>query len=87
MKQEKHFSSKITSKGQSTIPHAIRDILGLKDGDKVTYILKEDRVEVVNFDTIIKQKVRDLYAERGESIDEGSLESIYNVVKQIKNGD
>lgn len=34
--------STITSKGQTTIPKAIRDRLNLKPGDRVDFVLEED---------------------------------------------
>ena len=37
----KEISSTITSKGQVTIPAAVRKHLGLKQGDKVTFVLDE----------------------------------------------
>ena len=36
-------STSMTSKGQITIPKAIRDSLGLKPGDKVEFILGKNR--------------------------------------------
>ena len=40
--------AKITSKGQITIPVAIRKNLGLKDGDKVLFMEDGNRVIMVN---------------------------------------
>ncbi len=38
--------SKITAKGQTTIPAEIRDALGLKPGDMVTYSIEGDTVRI-----------------------------------------
>jgi AbrB family looped-hinge helix DNA binding protein len=38
------ISSKITSRGQTTLPKEIREALGLKAGSKVAYEIKEDIV-------------------------------------------
>ncbi|MGV1769790.1 AbrB/MazE/SpoVT family DNA-binding domain-containing protein [Agrobacterium vitis] len=38
------YDSTITSKGQTTIPAEIRDMLGLKPGDKVRYVTQGNRV-------------------------------------------
>lgn len=35
-------SSTVTSKGQATIPKAIRDQLNLKTGDRVEFVVEED---------------------------------------------
>jgi antitoxin PrlF len=41
-------SSTITSKGQTTIPKAIRDRLGLKPGDRIEFLIEEgDRVVMI----------------------------------------
>jgi antitoxin PrlF len=36
--------SKLTSRGQTTIPKSIREYLGLESGDRVLFVLKEDEV-------------------------------------------
>lgn len=40
--------AKVTSKGQITIPIAIRKILGLREGDKVLFLEQNGRVMMVN---------------------------------------
>jgi len=41
------IESKITSKGQTTIPREVREHLGLHEGDRIAYVLEEGRVVVV----------------------------------------
>lgn len=38
--------SRLTSKGQTTIPAEIRDYLGLKPGDRIVYAMKDGKVEL-----------------------------------------
>lgn len=40
--------AKVTSKGQITIPIAIRKVLGLREGDKVLFIEKDGQIVLVN---------------------------------------
>ena len=40
--------AKITSKGQITIPSAIRKALGVKDGDKVLFVQEGGKVVMLN---------------------------------------
>lgn len=40
--------AKITSKGQITIPIAIRKQLGVKDGDKVMFVQEGDKIIIMN---------------------------------------
>jgi antitoxin PrlF len=39
--------SKITGKGQTTIPQEVRELLGLKAGDKVRYVVMGDGVKLI----------------------------------------
>jgi antitoxin PrlF len=38
--------SKVTSKGQTTIPVEVRNYLGLKAGDRVSYTMHDGKVEL-----------------------------------------
>lgn len=38
--------SKVTAKGQTTIPAEVREYLGLKPGDRITYAMNDGRVEL-----------------------------------------
>ena len=38
------IGSKLTIRGQTTIPKPIREYLGLEPGDRVLFVLKEDKV-------------------------------------------
>jgi AbrB family looped-hinge helix DNA binding protein len=48
----------VTSKGQTTIPKAIRDGLGLKAGDKVRFTLLSDGTVIMRAK---KRSIRDLF--------------------------
>ncbi|WP_127521361.1 AbrB/MazE/SpoVT family DNA-binding domain-containing protein [Mesorhizobium sp. Z1-4] len=41
------IESKLTAKGQTTVPIEVREYLGLGPGDHVRYVLIGDRVELV----------------------------------------
>ena len=41
----------ISSKGQLTIPKEIREVLGVEDGEKVTFVVVGDEVKIVNATT------------------------------------
>lgn len=40
-----HYS-RLTSKGQTTIPAEVREYLGLNPGDRIVYALKDGKVEL-----------------------------------------
>lgn len=37
------FTATLTTKGQLTVPKAVRDALGLREGDQVVFLLEEER--------------------------------------------
>ena len=39
---------KITSRGQITLPKSIRDIVGLREGEKVLLLAYDDHIELMN---------------------------------------
>ena len=49
------MTSTLTSKGQVTIPKALREQLGLEAGDRLEFVLREDgKVEMVPLDDSIE---------------------------------
>ena len=40
------IESSITSKGQTTLPKAVREALSVEAGDKVRYIVQDDEVRI-----------------------------------------
>ena len=51
-------TAKVMSKGQVTIPKRIRDILNLENGDYVTFIVDEWRIQIVNSKTFIEDNIQ-----------------------------
>ena len=41
-------TTKITSKGQATIPKAVREVIHVEPGDKITFVVCGDTVQIVN---------------------------------------
>ena len=41
-------NAKVMSKGQVTIPKDVRDILGISNGDRVSFIVEGNTVRIVN---------------------------------------
>ena len=41
------IESAITSKGQTTLPKVVREALGVRDGDRVRYVIFNDEVRVL----------------------------------------
>ncbi|HHQ9451520.1 TPA: AbrB/MazE/SpoVT family DNA-binding domain-containing protein [Clostridioides difficile] len=51
-------TAKVMSKGQGTIPKRIRDLLNLENGDYVTFIVDEGRIQIVNSKTFIEDNIQ-----------------------------
>ncbi|WP_270505186.1 AbrB/MazE/SpoVT family DNA-binding domain-containing protein [Eubacterium limosum] len=51
-------TAKVMSKGQVTIPKRIRDLLNLENGDYVTFIVDEGRIQIVNSKTFIEDNIQ-----------------------------
>ena len=41
-------TTKITSKGQATIPKSVREIIGVEPGDKISFVVCDESVQVVS---------------------------------------
>jgi antitoxin PrlF len=49
----KEINTVLTRKGQTTIPVEIRRALGLKEGDRITFILDADKVSVQRAGSVV----------------------------------
>ena len=58
----------VTSKGQITIPKAIRDLLGVKAGDRVVFVRQPDGRVVVEAETVDVRSLRGMLKHRGNSV-------------------
>ena len=58
-------SATITSKGQLTLPKAIRDLLRLGAGDRVDFIVKDDGTVVLRPTTVDVRELKGLLHRKG----------------------
>lgn len=52
-------TAKVMSKGQVTIPKRIRELLNLENGDYVTFVVAEVKIQIVNSKTFIEDNIQD----------------------------
>ena len=52
-------TTKITSKGQATIPKTVREIIGVEPGDKISFLVYNDTVQIVNANEFTKTHLPD----------------------------
>lgn len=72
------LKSMITRKGQVTIPKAIRDQLGVKEGEKVSFVMRAEEVVL----KVIKGKILDLRGSVQPSAHPEDFEKIRQSVRQ-----
>mgnify|MGYP004556948345 CR=1 FL=1 len=51
-------NAKVMAKGQVTIPKKIRDILKIENGDYVTFIVDEGKIQIINSKTFIEDNIQ-----------------------------
>ena len=52
------FESKLTSKGQITVPKVVRETLALYAGDRIRFVIHEDNTVTVEADTVDLKSLR-----------------------------
>ena len=76
--------AKVTSKGQVTIPIAIRRRLGIKDGDKLLFLEKPEGVVLINPTLMALEKVSQAFEGEAERLGLESEEDVVRMVKEIR---
>lgn len=51
-------NAKVMAKGQVTIPKRIRNILEIENGDYVTFVVAEGKIQIVNSKTFIEDNIQ-----------------------------
>ena len=72
------LESTMTRKGQVTIPKAIRDRLGVKEGEKILFVMRDEEV----FLKVVKGTILDLKGSVQPSTQPDDFEKIRQSVKQ-----
>jgi looped-hinge helix DNA binding domain, AbrB family len=76
--------AKITSKGQITIPSAIRKALGVKDGDKVLFVQEGERIVVLNASLNALFEAQKAFQGAASELGYEDEQDIVNMVKEIR---
>ncbi len=77
-------NAKVMSKGQVTIPKDVREVLGVSNGDRVTFIVEGNTVRMVNSAVYAMQMLQ--FQMQGEAEKAGltSEEDILALVKEVR---
>ena len=76
--------AKVTSKGQITIPVAIRRALGIKDGDKVMFIQQEGKVVMMNASLDALLEAQQAFSGVAEETGLKDDQDVVDMVKEIR---
>ena len=76
--------SRISVKGQVTIPVAIRKILGLKEGDKVVFAEKDGNVMLLNSNRLAWKELQEGFAGAAEEAGWASEQDVVDYCKEIR---
>jgi len=76
--------SKVTSKGQVTIPEEMRRQLGIKEGDKVLFINNGKNIIIANAAIAAFTELREAFAEEAERLGLKNEDDVAAMVKEIR---
>ncbi len=80
-------NAKVMSKGQVTIPKDIRKILGIESGDRVTFIVENGNVRIVNSAVYAMQVFQQNMKDEAEKSGLDSEEDIMKLVNEMRTGE
>lgn len=77
-------NAKVMSNGQVTIPKDIREILGVSCGDRITFIVENGSVRLVNSAVYAMQILQAQMADEAEKTGLNSDDAVMEMVKEIR---
>ena len=72
------------SKGQVTIPKDVREILGISSGDRITFVVENGNVRLINSAVYAMQLLQAQMANEAENTGLTSDEAIMDLVKEVR---
>ena len=77
-------NAKVMAKGQITIPKDVRDVLGVSNGDRVTFIVEGNTVRIVNSAVYAMQVLQREMVGEAERAGLTSEDDVMNLVKELR---
>ena len=78
-------NAKVMAKGQVTIPKDVRDVLGVSNGDRITFIVEGNNVRIVNSAVYAMQMLQIEMAGEAERTGLASEADVMDLVKELRN--
>lgn len=75
---------KVTSKGQITIPVAIRRLLGIQEGDKILFVEEGEKVVMMNASANALLKAQKAFEGTAEELGIRNEQDVIDLVKEIR---
>jgi AbrB family looped-hinge helix DNA binding protein len=76
--------SRVTSKGQVTIPVEMRRKLGIKEGDKVVFIEQAGNIIIANAAMIALKEAQEAFAGEAERLGLKDEQDVVTLVKEVR---
>ena len=76
--------AKLTSKGQLTVPVAVRKKLNLKEGDKVIFLSDDDGIRIVNASVLALERAQRAFTGAAEQLGLKTEQDVVDMVKEIR---
>lgn len=77
-------NAKVMAKGQVTIPKDIRDILGISNGDRISFIVEGNSVRIVNSAVYAMQVLQSEMQGEAERVGLASEDEVMALVKDLR---
>lgn len=77
-------NAKVMSKGQVTIPKDVRDVLGVTNGDRITFVVENGSVHIFNSAVYAMKMLQTQMSGQAENANLKSEEEIMSLVKDIR---
>ena len=77
-------NAKVMAKGQVTIPKDVREILGVSNGDRVTFVVENGNVRLVNAAVYAMQLFQNQMTGEAEKSGLTSDEAVMDLVKEVR---
>ena len=79
-------NAKVMAKGQITIPKDVRDVLGVSNGDRVTFIVEGNTVRIVNSAVYAMQALQNELKGEAERTGLSCDDAVMELVNELRNG-
>jgi AbrB family looped-hinge helix DNA binding protein len=77
-------NAKVMSKGQVTIPKDVRKVLGVSEGDRISFVVEGNTVRIVNAAVFAMQMLQSNLQGEAKKSDLESEDDIMRLVKDIR---